>query len=106
MLATMDLMTLSFPQAMGWLKGNPAASGLLSGFGLIFGALGVIFAGAGLAILLSDIVTGAPEGSFARARAKRDEAVEALLYSKDLVEVTRAGVLIEQLNCGVRRRLP
>ena len=35
-----------------------------------------------------------------------DQAVDALLNSRDLVEVQRAGILIDQLNCSVARRLP
>lgn len=34
-----------------------------------------------------------------------DKAVNALLNSKDLVEVTRAGIIIDQARCSVRRRL-
>lgn len=34
-----------------------------------------------------------------------DKAVEALLHSKDLVEVTRAGIIIRQVNCDIGRRL-
>jgi hypothetical protein len=35
-----------------------------------------------------------------------DQAVEALLHSKDLVEVTRAGIIIRTVNCGIGKRLP
>lgn len=34
-----------------------------------------------------------------------DKAVEALLHSTDLVEVTRAKTIIEQIPCSIRRRL-
>ncbi len=35
-----------------------------------------------------------------------DTAVDALLNSRDLIEVQRAGILIDQLSCSVARRLP
>lgn len=35
-----------------------------------------------------------------------DQAVDALLDSKDLVEVERAGMLIRELSCSIGRRLP
>ena len=35
-----------------------------------------------------------------------DQAVEALLHSKDLVEVTRAGIIIREIPCGIGMRLP
>jgi hypothetical protein len=34
-----------------------------------------------------------------------DQAVDALLHSKELVEVTRAGIIIQQVNCGIGKRL-
>jgi len=34
-----------------------------------------------------------------------DRAVDALLHSKDLVEVQRAGIIIREVNCGIWRRL-
>jgi hypothetical protein len=34
-----------------------------------------------------------------------DQAVAALLHSKDLVEVQRAGIIIREIPCGVGRRL-
>jgi hypothetical protein len=45
---------------------------------------------------------------FPSERAERqlcDRAVDALLRSKDLVEVERAGIIIREVNCGIRRRL-
>ena len=35
-----------------------------------------------------------------------DQAVDALLHSKDLVEVTRAGLIVNYISCGIGRRLP
>ena len=35
-----------------------------------------------------------------------DTAVDALLNSRDLIEVQRPGILIDNLNCSVSRRLP
>ena len=46
-----------------------------------------------------------PSPSIERRKAC-DQAVDALLNSRDLVEVQRAGILIDQLNCSVARRLP
>ena len=40
-----------------------------------------------------------------KERALCDRAVTALLHSNDLVEVTRAGIIIRQLNCDIGRRL-
>jgi hypothetical protein len=34
-----------------------------------------------------------------------DRAVSALLNSKDLVEVTRAGIIVNQVSCDIPRRL-
>jgi hypothetical protein len=34
-----------------------------------------------------------------------DRAVEALLHSKELIEVERAGIIIQQVNCGIGKRL-
>ena len=34
-----------------------------------------------------------------------DQAVAALLHSKDLIEVQRAGIIIRQVNCGIGNRL-
>lgn len=41
----------------------------------------------------------------AAERALCDQAVPALLHSKDLVEVQRAGIIIHELNCAIGRRL-
>ena len=35
-----------------------------------------------------------------------DQMVDALLHSKDLVEVTRAGILVAHVNCAIGKRLP
>ena len=44
-------------------------------------------------------------GGQARAQAC-DRAVGALLESREVVEVQRAGILIRELRCNVSRRLP
>lgn len=65
------------------------------------------FLGASFAFLAWAIVWPGPQGSTSSVtRAKCDEVVETLLTSRDLVEVNRAGILIDRLNCGVSRRLP
>jgi hypothetical protein len=53
-------------------------------------------------ILLIDQLAAGPDG---KARALCDTQVAALLQSKDLVEVTRAGIVINRLECSIRRRL-
>lgn len=40
-----------------------------------------------------------------KVHALCDHAVEALLTSNDLVEVTRAGIVIRYMNCSVSRRV-
>lgn len=47
-----------------------------------------------------------PTSKFGKERALCDRAVEALLNSQDLVEVTRAGTIVTYLNCSISRRLP
>jgi hypothetical protein len=44
-------------------------------------------------------------GDMSKPRAECDRQVSILFASTDLVEVTRAGIIIERLNCSVRRRL-
>lgn len=46
-----------------------------------------------------------PESSYAPERALCDRVVKTLLTSADLVEVTRAGIIVNRLNCSVGRRL-
>lgn len=62
-----------------------------------------------LVVLLGVVVWGfaifAPSTYDAEERALCDRSVAALLASKDLVEVTRAGIIVERLNCGISRRL-
>jgi hypothetical protein len=93
----------SFQHIKDWSKRNPHASGLLGGLGFVLGIVAAIFALAGLMITLRDTVGG---GNRAKSRAVCDEAVETLLTSKDLVEVTRAGILVNQIECNIRSRLP
>jgi hypothetical protein len=57
--------------------------------------------------LIAAIAIPPPQGSsLSRARAKCDEAVQAMLTTDDLVELQRSTFLIERLNCSVQRRLP
>ena len=79
------------------------ATGMLT---TLAGVLGIATMICLLILVLLWLIDGALDSHLAKARAKCDEAVEALLYSKDLVEVTRAGIIVDQLNCDVRRRLP
>lgn len=67
----------------------------------------IVSAGGALAVaIFLLIVILSPTDDDLAARAKCDEAVGALLTSKDMVEVTRAGILVETLHCSVARRLP
>jgi hypothetical protein len=47
-----------------------------------------------------------PSSQFTKARTLCDEAVTSLLYSKDMVEVIRGGLIVRQLDCGISKRLP
>jgi hypothetical protein len=85
-----------------WLRQHPQSAGALSALGLSLVAFAIGFAGFELVFRIEK----GDSSRFFRERAKCDEAVEALLTSKELVEVTRAGFLIRQLNCSVGRRLP
>jgi hypothetical protein len=71
----------------------------------LFGGIGVglltLLSVAGFVLLTNQLIAG-PDG---KARALCDAQVETLLHSKDLVEVTRAGIIIDRLNCTVRWRL-
>ena len=69
---------------------------------------------AGTGLFLLAVVGGAVASVLALAipfpgeHAERrlcDRAVDALLHSKDLVEVQRAGIIIHEANCGIGRRL-
>lgn len=40
-----------------------------------------------------------------RIRAACDKYVSALINSDSLLEVTRAGLIVDHLHCGVRRRI-
>jgi len=40
-----------------------------------------------------------------KVREACDRYVAILLYSDNPLEVTRAGVLVDQMNCSIRRRL-
>lgn len=65
------------------------------------------FLGASLMFLAWAIAWPGPEGSTtSKTRAKCDEVVDTLLNSRYLVEVSRAGILIDRLNCNIGRRLP
>ena len=62
---------------------------------LLFGAA----AGAGM--LLVALVVDHDDGAAGRLC---DQAVAALLHSKDPVELQRAGIIIHELSCGISRR--
>lgn len=62
--------------------------------------------GSAAAIYLVATMPLGDESIFQKKRGLCDRAVEALLNSADLVEVTRAGIIIRRLDCSIGRRLP
>ena len=62
---------------------------------------GTLMVGAGLSIAAMSF----PFPSDDAARRLCDQAVAALVRSKDSVEVERAGIIIHELNCEISRRL-
>lgn len=69
---------------------------------LSMGAILVICFGGGilLAVILADF-----GGDSAKKRLLCDHAVDLLLHSDNLVEVTRAGIIIREVDCSIGRRL-
>lgn len=65
------------------------------------GMVAVLLAAFGFGLAIST-----PPSYRAEERALCDRAVSALVSSPDLVEVTRAGIIVRQLRCGIGRRLP
>lgn len=57
-------------------------------------------------LLLLTLVIVPPGSSYNKGRELCNQAVENLLKSKDLVEVTRAGIIINRLECSIGKRLP
>lgn len=66
----------------------------------------VIGAAISLSLLLLTLVIVPPGSSYNKGRELCNQAVENLLKSKDLVEVTRAGIIINRLECSIGKRLP
>lgn len=63
--------------------------------------------GATLAALVTAFILGAmPWPGETEAERVCDQAVQTVLTSRDPIELQRAGILIQGLDCGVRRRLP
>jgi hypothetical protein len=56
-----------------------------------------------LGLMFGALVVYVPLG---KSRAVCDQAVDTLLHSKDPVEVTRAGFIVQRLECSISRRLP
>lgn len=61
-------------------------------------AVGLAFAGL-LAVIFMDFP------SDKKVRIACDKYVAVLMTSDSLVEITRAGILVDRLSCGMRRRL-
>lgn len=77
-----------------WLRWGPG----VFGFGSVMACL---LSGAGFVMAVALPIHGDK-----RIKALCNSSVETLLNSKDLVEVTRAGILIRRLDCSIRWRLP
>jgi hypothetical protein len=59
-----------------------------------------------LLVFFVALVLSSESPFISKRRAMCDRAVDALLTSKDLVEVTRAGIIVNQIDCSIARRLP
>lgn len=47
-----------------------------------------------------------PDTQFARERRLCDREVAVLLNSRELVDVVRAAIVVNEVNCSIGRRLP
>ena len=81
-------------------------------FGLLVGAAASVFAWwwrhppASVPALVQSVSTIVQDSPADQAEHLLcDKEVDDLLHSKDLVEVTRAGILVNAVNCGIGRRL-
>lgn len=72
-------------------------SGMLSGAVCIAAGIGLVFA-------VDSFMENSPSGQ--RGRAACDRYAQVLLHSTDLVEITRAGIIVREMSCSLRRRLP
>jgi len=70
---------------------------------VIFGA--TVFISFILLVVMLVAIMASPSGSWSKAQALCDDVVPRLLHSNDLVEVTRAGIIVDRLDCRIRRRL-
>jgi hypothetical protein len=59
----------------------------------------------GMCVALFSVGTILPEPHLAGQRALCDRSVDAVLTAKDLVEVTRSGMIVRQPGCSIGRRL-
>ena len=64
----------------------------------------IIFFGSDLASFKTDFAVY--DINLPATRKACDRAVEALLTSRDPVELRRSGILVHELDCGISRRLP
>ncbi len=80
--------------------GARAPAGVWVGFAMVVGAGGVV--GISLAIVLLSGVTRLPDEKLRKAC---DHTVETLLTTHDPVELERARILVNILDCGVARRI-
>jgi hypothetical protein len=72
---------------------------------LMWPMIGAAFTLVASAATLAEVII-LPVPHETQARELCDRAVNALLNSKDLVEVTRAGIIVNQVSCDIPRRLP
>ena len=74
-----------------------AIGGMLTGVACILAGIGVVFA-------VDSYIDNSPSGQ--RGSAACDRYVQTLLQSTDLVEITRASIIVREMPCNLRRRLP
>ena len=68
--------------------------------------VGAMVACAAVVVCSFVIIFGPELTGLAATRKACDRAVEAVLTSRDPVELQRSGILIRALDCNVSRRLP
>ena len=65
-------------------------------------ASALIGAGVGIFVAVDTFLDGSPSGR----RAVCDRYAQTLFQSTDPVEIARAGIIIREMPCSLRRRLP
>lgn len=65
----------------------------------------LVVGGIWVAMLVSFVFDDRPTGQMLAQRMVCDKAMEAVMTSRDLVEIERGGVLLIAIGCDVRRRI-